>query len=446
MGMDLSPHAIRDIDTLQQWSTSICGIQQMEGLILYYSNESHNWYHGGDSDIEVATTTDIPGGTCVLYVPSSSFLSSNNAKQEFGPLDEAEQLIANLCGTTTKTTATATTTTTAVASTDQLSSLFYLFLKILVEYDLGVESGWYPWLNSLPRIFNNGPAMTPSCYDCLPPLAARLCMDERVRCIHCRQALKAITSHGLVCDTTMKDEMLQQWVYNVIVTRSVMRDGERIIIPLADMFNHVSSGDHEVELSYDDNDGSCLVYTTTDVPAGSPLRVSYGDYYVTNPSATFAKYGFIDTSCPSIFCKMMDIIPSTELRDIGLSYSRMVFYRDTGEISEEVYDVVLYQILSEESQWQYQREFYTACMTGDAQTKAAYHAQYLDVTMAKLKEHVDTFLMELEELSEKARTKDVDRHPRLPLIVAHNDCIRQTFMRVKEKIDPIVAQTTMMYS
>lgn len=97
-------------------------------------------------------------------------------------------------------------------------------------------------------------------------------------------------------------------------------------------FNHCSAG-HEVELSYDE-EGSAVVYATTDVPAGSPLRISYGDYYLTNPSATFAKYGFIDESCPSTFCKMMDIIPSTELRNIGLSFSRMLFYKDTGEVSE----------------------------------------------------------------------------------------------------------------
>ena len=53
-------------------------------------------------------------------------------------------------------------------------------------------------------------------------------------------------------------------------------------------FNHVSTG-HEVEISYDE-EGSCLVYTAVDVAAGSPLRMSYGDYYLTNPSATFGKY------------------------------------------------------------------------------------------------------------------------------------------------------------
>ncbi len=41
-----------------------------------------------------------------------------------------------------------------------------------------------------------------------------------------------------------------------------------------------------MDISYDD-EGNCMVYTTTDVPAGSPLLMSYGD--PTNPSALFGK-------------------------------------------------------------------------------------------------------------------------------------------------------------
>ena len=154
-----------------------------------------------------------------------------------------------------------------------------------------------------------------------------------------------------------------------------------------------------------------------------------------------ARYGYIDESCPSTFCKMIDIKSSTELRDIGLSFSRMLFYKDTGEVSEEVYDVLLYQILAEKS-WQEKSEFYNACVNGDGATKAAYHESYYGETMSRLKAHVDKFLEELDKLSEKASKKDLDKNPRLPLIYAHNEFVKQTFLRVKEKIDPIVAQTS----
>ena len=108
---------------------------------------------------------------------------------------------------------------------------------------------------------------------------------------------------------------------------------------------------------------------------------------------------------------------------------------------KEVYDVLLYQILSDKSPAE-KKEFYTACINGDQATKSAYHQQYLGETMSKLKKHVDDFLKNLDELQEKASTKDVNAHPRLPLILAHNDFVRQTFLRVKEQVDPIVAQTT----
>lgn len=193
-----------------------------------------------------------------------------------------------------------------------------------------------------------------------------------------------------------------------------------------------------MEISYDE-EGSCLVYTTQDVQAGYPLRLNYGDYYVTNPSATFAKYGFIDESCPSTFCKMMDITASSQLRDIGLSFSRMLFY-NTGEISDEVYDVLLYTILSENGDREGQQAFYAACMNGDVATKNAYHQQYLGETMRRLKRHVDSFLTSLDELSAKAALKDLAEHPRLPLIMAHNEFVRQTFLKVKEQVDPMVAQ------
>lgn len=157
---------------------------------------------------------------------------------------------------------------------------------------------------------------------------------------------------------------------------------------------------------------------------------------------TAARYGFIDETCPSTFCKIMDIIPSTELRNIGLSFSRMLFYKDTGEVSEEVYDVLLYQILSEHSNRHDQEEFYNACITGNAELKNAYHQQYLGETISKLKAHVDKFILEMDELYKKASMKDLSQNTRLPLIVMHNEFVRETFMRVKEQIDPLYEELT----
>jgi len=216
-----------------------------------------------------------------------------------------------------------------------------------------------------------------------------------------------------------------------------MSDPNKRIVPMADMFNHMT--DTEVEISFDD-DGNCYAYTTKDVPAGSPLQISYG--CPTNPSHLFATYGFLDESAPATFCKIMNIESTKELRNIGLDFSRMLFYKDTGEITEEVWDVILYTILEdiEDDDRQTQRAFYQACMNGDVDTKNAIHQQYFHMTSRVIQIHVNSFIEELDQLTEKASKMDINKHPRVPLILEHNQFVKQTFLRVKGNIDAMVSQ------
>merc|ERR1712232_1091290 len=104
------------------------------------------------------------------------------------------------------------------------------------------------------------------------------------------------------------------------------------------MFNHGSDGPTEVQVGYDENE-NCYVYATRDVPAGSPLRLLYGD--PTNPSHLLARYGFLDQSSSATFCKIMISRPSQQMKDMGYDHSRMLFYKDTGGVSQEVWDVLL---------------------------------------------------------------------------------------------------------
>lgn len=256
-------------------------------------------------------------------------------------------------------------------------------------------------------------------------------MDKRVKFIHFKNAVKQV---DFISEQTKNDDDLLRWAFNVVYTRSFETpDGDVRIVPLGDMFNHGT--ETEVEFVYDD-EGNAYVYATKYVPAGSPLRVSYGD--PTNPSALFATYGFLDESSPATFCKIMDIEPNTELRNLGFDFSRMLFYKDTGDASEEVWDVLLYRIL--DSNRDVQKAFYEAHMTGDVDTKNAIHQQYFLETSKALKNHVDSFLDQLDELSAKALTKDINEHPRIPLILRHNDFVRETFLTVKDRVDPMVAE------
>lgn len=226
-------------------------------------------------------------------------------------------------------------------------------------------------------------------------------------------------------------------------------------------FNH--HYDPEIEIYYDE-EGSCVAYTTKDVSAGSELRMSYG--FDTNPSALFgecffkslvciiswrcyifynetsfflsAKYGFIDIYAPATFWKYMDIIPSTELCAIGLSYSRMLFY-PTGDIAPEVFDVLTYIILGEKNR-QEQKAFYDAVLNGEDDTKNAFLGEYYYQIYDRIKKHVDKFLVELQELEKKAMNVDAEVHPRIGMIREHNEFVKGIFLTVKDSVDAVLSQ------
>lgn len=171
-----------------------------------------------------------------------------------------------------------------------------------------------------------------------------------------------------------------------------------------------------------------MVYTTTDVAANSPLRISYG--CPTNPSFLFARYGFLDETSPATFCKMMDIPKTPENVNMGMDFSKMLFYHDTGDISQEVMDVVLYAkvlttLKSSPETDGYKDAFYNAHMTGDENTKAMIHEQFRYQTIKEIKTHVDTFLESLGQLEGKSYGKSADEHPRLPLILRHNEFVKE---------------------
>mmetsp|Transcript_6350 Transcript_6350/g.9229 ORF Transcript_6350/g.9229 Transcript_6350/m.9229 type:complete len:447 (-) Transcript_6350:159-1499(-) len=388
----------RDIASMDEWSTE-CGVHKAEGFALT-SDDGRDWF--------AATTEDIPAGSAVVSVPANMVLSANLVREEYAEaLSEAEEELASL------------------DAEDQID-MFALMVKIMVEYDSGEDSAYFPWLDALPRYYYTGSSMTFACYECLPPYVSRLAMEERKKFINCQKALK----HIPLSEEVTNDKNLAKWAYNAVRTRGfVAPDGDLRIVPVVDMFNHGT--ETEVEMQYDE-EGNCYMVATKDIPANSPLRMSYGD--PTNPSPLFAKYGFLDETSPATFCKLMTVEPNEELIDMGcLDFSRMLFYKDTGEVSEKVYDVLLYQVLKADRDLQ--RGFYEAHMNGDVETKQSYHEEYFSFTSEALRKHVDDTLRELDRLSNLARQKDVETHPRVPIILAHNEFVKKTFLTVKERLD-----------
>ena len=48
---------------------------------------------------------------------------------------------------------------------------------------------------------------------------------------------------------------------------------------------------------------------------------------------------------------------------------------------------------------------------------------------------MDTFLDSLDTLEQKSYGKSLEEHPRLPLILQHNQFVRETFMKVQRNLE-----------
>ena len=140
MGMsdtiDASEMGQRDVYSMQQWATQ-CGAQTAEGVEIT-TNDGEDYF--------MVTNQNIPNGSPVLFVPAQMIISSKAVEDEFGGnLMSAENALMQH------------------DQTAQRLPLFRLMVKVLAEYEKGSQSPWYAWLNSLPRRFYNGAAMTRKC-------------------------------------------------------------------------------------------------------------------------------------------------------------------------------------------------------------------------------------------------------------------------------------------
>ena len=118
---------------------------------------------------------------------------------------------------------------------------------------------------------------------------------------------------------------------------------------------------------------------------------------------------------------------------MGYDHSKMLFYKDTGEVSEEVWDVLLFELLGEANPSD-QQALYNAHMSGNAETKQGIHQHYFPQTLYALQHHVDSFLRDLDKLDERMRGSNDVIHPRLPLLRRHNEFVRETFLTVKARL------------
>lgn len=132
--LPLDEQTPRDVGTMDEWATA-CGVQRAEGIQLA-TDDGEDW--------SFMSTTNLPANTPLLFVPAGMVLNAFQIRQDYGQvLQPAVDYLARL----------------GVADDNQLAE-FFLFCRLLTMYEEGDQCAWYPWLNSLPRLFYNSLAMT----------------------------------------------------------------------------------------------------------------------------------------------------------------------------------------------------------------------------------------------------------------------------------------------
>jgi len=393
----------RDLYGMEQWAIQN-GVQKAPGVELATSPlDNMDW--------QLITNQDMQAGSPVLFVPSNMILSSNAVVHELGG-----DLIA---------------AESALVQNNQLAAqrlpLFRLMVKILIEYENGQNSIYFPWMNSLPKRFYNGVAMTETCFDCLPPYAGWMASNERTFFLNCLNSIRQ--GYFNLQPSTIENEMVVQWAYNVALTRFTevwQPSRQKLIAPMADMFNHATNPN--VEVTFDDQ-GNCNVCAMENIPAGSPLTITLGD--PSNPTPLFAKYGFLYDDCRTVFCKAMHL--QKEIEELGYEFKDLLIQVDTGEIAPKVWDIFLFKILLDNDR-NLADQFNTACKMSDENAKQNFHQEYYQYTLNAIQEHVGSIIYDVDRLTQKAQSLDVNTHPRVPVIVAHNNLVRETFLRTQQNL------------
>ena len=129
--------AQRDVYSMESWALQY-GVQKVDGV---------EFYSADGVDYELITNQNIGAGSPVLFIPADIVLSSDAVVNEFGgSLQQAEAALVQ-----------------SEQGLAQRLPLFRLMVKILAEYEKGQDSPYFPWLNSVPKRFFNGVAMTGKC-------------------------------------------------------------------------------------------------------------------------------------------------------------------------------------------------------------------------------------------------------------------------------------------
>lgn len=330
----------RNIGSFQSWCDQV-GIKYSSQYIDFYISDS-------DDDCTVQLQHDAIAGTVIGIIPSHLLFSSKSIEIEFNDImnnnenNNTFQLALNYLHER--------------GFTNQISQ-FYIFIKLLIEYQRKEESIWYLYIQSLPQTFYTSINMNDNEINhLLPPMAYAIATTWKLQYDAFQYAIQLLPDHFEIYNnnitststTTISlsnikhDIELLKWAYNVVFTRcwsyrddtmnmketttkqnneidenNNMRNNttttmihnnnnnrqQRIdLVPFGDMFNHVCNDEEKnIEISYNTNN-DCIVTLTKNTKANTSLLFSYGKE--TNSYHFLTIFGFVDMNQQELLCEI----------------------------------------------------------------------------------------------------------------------------------------------
>lgn len=403
----------RDISNLQEWAT--------ENKVQVSPIASLTQSTGDDYGITLNKSSNKY--EMVLSVPKDLVLDSEYIRREwFEYLEPALDKIQN-------------------SGFNESALNFVLLVKILYERDLGKESRWNVWIESLPKSFDTGVCMDEVEISCLPPFALALVNYENQQLDIFQEAYEMLKGTPIYVDPVNQE--LSQWAFNVVMTRCwryAQEDDDDdmvrpIAVPFGDMFNHKEPPNVAIKDSDSFDSVDFVLAEDVEVPEGEEvgLFLSYG---LTNPHRFLAVFGFCDETMPEVFSQLLFNNPTPELINLGCNdRSKMVYRTEDGGIAIPVWDCILYTLLAQVPEEQ--ELFYSAHLQGDVQEKVRFHKKYALEEALTVKNHVEATANEFKDLVKKIDAMSEEEqasHPRLPMIRRHNQFLFRSFDKVKHRV------------
>ena len=400
----------RDVLALSNWA-------KKSGILMH---DKLQWKNYGSGDWGLVLKEPVPRGTVLLKIPRSLVLDSRVIREDIsdGTCKDVLEALGNF----------------AVHDEN-----FWIVWR-LYQLKCSGNEDFAPWLEAMPTTF---PQFTKEEQDCLPFYAkyAAEYQDSKFQAF-CKAAEIMISDDGSSFDTSKDDDVSTlKWAFQAVNSRfwktvpgehfkDITQTSE--LVPIGDMMNHrdppnvqMTPADSDyVTFAYkgSDNEGSGDGDKGDKAPAekdgDQDLFITYGQ--PANPHRFLVIFGFAPS--PEYMPKVWSHLSYSATNPYAADIDKMVFDSRTGEVSQQVWDAILWELSEPSSQEKY--------LKGRDAKLVKYKSLLDDVLLNHLNKQLD----ELATCRGKIDKLDKTRSPNLDLIRRHNEYLTEVFAKVKNNL------------